>query len=128
MGVVKLEGNRRIFIGHLIKDAEYAKVGQNKDKDRTKIAIAYALGADHIINCTLWHGLAVRAAGLKKYDCIIVCGEVKENEYNGKKYYDLSVEDAIWTGGFMSKPEEVGKNDAADDNGFTDVDPKTIPF
>lgn len=119
MAIIKHEGNFRTVIGHLTKEAEFSIVGK-KDVERTIVYVAWGREKGDVIKCTLWRGLAIAAQDLQKFDCILASGEVKKSEFNGKEYFEMNVDDAI----FMSfAPRSSAKGD-----GFTDVPTSDIPF
>lgn len=88
MPIFKNDGLGRMVSGHLIKDAEYKKVGE-KNTDMTKLAVAYGHEKNDIIHVTLWRKAALVAADLKKNDSVFVSGTLEKNEYNGKTYWRL---------------------------------------
>lgn len=123
MAIVKLMDSQRMVIGHLIKDAEYAKVGEKKT-DRTNLVVAFSRDKGDVIKCALWGKLAVAASHLKKYDCVIVTGEVQKKEYGGKDYFELNAEDAVWSQ-MVYVTVETGEIDTS---GFTDIKADDLPF
>lgn len=120
--ILKGDGYQRLVSGRLIKNAEHKNVGA-KNCDLTKFAVAYGNGQNEIINVTAWFELAAHTAHLKKGDRIIVTGELKASEYNGKTYWELEADCITVTpSGAVDTRDEIATD------GFTDVSSDDIPF
>lgn len=123
--ILKGDGLSRLVSGRLIKDAVHKTVGA-KSCDLTKLAVAYNNDRNDpngIINVTAWFELAARCAGLKKGDRVIVTGDLKSSESNGKTYWELEA-DCIT----VSPNNRVVMQDEAPEDGFTDVQDDDLPF
>lgn len=126
--------------GRLGKDAEirttpagksYAKFSVADDQGRDKNAIWW--------DCALWGERGEKLAQyLRKGSQVTVSGTVSEREYEGKKYYDVRVNDVALQGGRQDgeapaprqaaapKPQGRTQDQTADQGDWSDMDP--IPF
>jgi len=87
-----------LISGTLIKAAETRQAGSSSV---TKLAVRYGWEdpaainerrTGKIINVDCWHELADIAAGLEKGDAVLVTGDIKTREYNGKTYTSLEAD------------------------------------
>ena len=87
-----------LISGTLIKGAETRQAGSSSV---TKLAVRYGWEdpaainerrTGKIINVDCWHELADIAAGLEKGDAVLVTGDIKTREYNGKTYTSLEAD------------------------------------
>lgn len=127
--------------GRIGKDAEIRHTSGGKSV--ASFSVADDQGRDKGTiwwNCQLWGERGEKLAQyLAKGNSVTVTGNVTECEYEGKKYYDIRVNDVALQGGKQSGGDSQGSQRAAPaprpapaprqgGGGFDDMEDDSIPF
>jgi len=120
-------GDGVMACGNATKDAEYKRLGE-KNTPNAKWGMAVGKNADDstvFVNCEAWGRLAIHAAEIKKGDPVLVFGQMKSHEYNGRTYHTL-VADFVQFIGSTTERQEMQQAEPQDD--FFPVDDMDLPF
>lgn len=82
--------------GRVSKEPQYKEISTGAVLCRFGLAanISFTNDEPTWIDCVAWEGVATDICErIKKGDAMLVCGKVKSREYNGKTYYDLTVQE-----------------------------------
>ena len=120
-------GDGVMACGNATKDAEYKRLGE-KNTPNCKWGMAVGKDKDDntvFVNCEAWGRLAIHAAEIKKGDPVLVFGQMKSHEYNGRTYHTL-VADFVQFIGSTTERQEMQQAEPQDD--FFPVDDGDLPF
>lgn len=95
LGTKYYQGQERpvyLLCGNATRSAEDRPVNGNNHAQVGIAAVERKDGTTTFINLNGWRGNYRDVLSIRKGDCILAVGELKEREYNGKKYYDLDAD------------------------------------
>lgn len=121
-------GDGVMACGNATKDAEFKLLGE-KNTPNCKWGMAVGKDKDDntvFVNCEAWGRLANYAAGIKKGDPVLVFGQMRSHEYNGKTYHTLVADFVQFIGSTTEKRQEMQQAEPQDD--FFPVDDDDLPF
>lgn len=114
LGTKYYQGQERpvyLLCGNATRSAEDRPVNGNNHAQVGIAAVERKDGTTTFINLNGWRGNYRDVLSIRKGDCILAVGELKEREYNGKKYYDLDADFVARSGAGLSSS---GRDMAAD--------------
>jgi single-stranded DNA-binding protein len=120
-------GDGVMACGNATRDGEFKLLGE-KNTPNTKWGMAVGKDADDntvFVNCEAWGRLANYAVEIKKGDPVLVFGQMRSHEYNGKTYHTL-VADFVQFIGSTTERQEMQQAEPQDD--FFPVDDMDLPF
>jgi single-stranded DNA-binding protein len=121
-------GDGVMACGNATRDAEYKRLGE-KNTPNAKWGMAVGKDADDntvFVNCEAWGRLANHAVEIKKGDPVLVFGQMRSHEYNGKTYHTLVADFVQFIGSTTEKRQEMQQAEPQDD--FFPVDDDDLPF
>lgn len=82
-----------MICAHAAKDGEFHRFDSGKTKGSVAVKAKEAAdGTPMWVDISAWGESASIPANAKKRDGILAVGQLREREYNGKKYYDLDAD------------------------------------
>jgi single-stranded DNA-binding protein len=121
-------GDGVMACGNATRDGEFKLLGE-KNTPNCKWGMAVGKDADDntvFVNCEAWGRLANHAAEIKKGDPVLVFGQIRSHEYNGKTYHTLVADFVHFIGSTTEKRQEMQQAEPQDD--FFPVDDMDLPF
>jgi len=119
-------GDGVMACGNATKDAEFKRLGE-KNTPNCKWGMAVGKDKDDntvFANCEAWGRLANHAAEIKKGDPVLVFGQMKSHEYNGRTYHTL-VADFVQ---FIGSTTERQEPQLPPEDSFFQMDDDDPPF
>ncbi len=116
-----------LIAGRAARDAEVQLVGTDRIP-KAKFSVLIGKDADGkgiFASVVAWRELAEYAAGIAKGVPVVIAGQTKTREYNGKTYTDLEAEWIDFKDPLRPAERPVGE---PDENGFQQVEDDELPF
>lgn len=93
--LIKTKSGQCIISGPVVMDARKKVTGGGTEYVELVVRHGYELPDESgkrkgkLMNVQCWYNLVKLAEAVKKYDCVLICGEFQEHEYNGKMYQSV---------------------------------------
>lgn len=120
--VIKGEGYERLYVGKLVSDAKVFTFGEKKNK-KTRFGVRYKNGDDGIIDVETKFELAECCKDLKKFDSVMVFGNLDNwEDKGGNKRWFLD----CW--GVFKAMKKEHNAPKAEQSSFTEIADEELPF